>query len=156
MKKADLAKFLSLPVEEITAEIPEIRNLLGVLNLALLENQNSLEIGLSEEITAIVNKNKIEELKTDLSESALQTLAVVLYKERATKAEIDFVRGVDSSRSIKSLQTRGIIESMQEKNRKVYFPTTETLRYVGITSVNDAKDFDEISVKLKTLISGEN
>jgi len=156
MKKEDLAKFLNIDKKEIEENISEMENLLSNLKLKLIKNQTSLEISLSDEINSLINKNKIEELKTELSESALQTLAVVIYRNKATKAEIDFVRGVDSGRSIKNLLTRGIIEKLEEKNKKYYIPTTETLRYLNIENIENIQDYQEISQKLKTLIEGEN
>jgi segregation and condensation protein B len=154
MKKEDLAKFLNIKKEVVEESILEIQNLLALLGLKLIRNANSLEISLSEEMTAIINKNKIEELKSELSESALQTLAVILYKQKATKPEIDFVRGVDSGRSLKNLLTRGIIERQEEKNKKYYIPTTETLRYLNLESVQEVKDFADISTRLTELITG--
>lgn len=135
--------------------ILEIKKLLSPLNLHLIENETHLEIGLAKEINEIINKQKIQELKTDLSESALQTLAVILYKPKSSKPEIDFVRGVDSTRSIKSLLTRGLIEKTIEKNRNFYIPSIETLKFLGLENVNEIIDFGDISVKLNNLITGE-
>lgn len=155
VKKTDLAKFLKIKQDEVEENISEMKKLLNLLDLKLLENQNSLEISLSSEISALINKNKVEELKSELSESSLQTLAVIIYKDRATKAEIDFIRGVDSSRSIKNLQTRGIIESVMEKTRRVFSVTTETLKYLNVETIKSLQDQEEINAKLKTLIEGE-
>lgn len=154
-KKSDLAKFLNISVKEVNDQLPEVKNLLSILELNLIHNDTSLEIGLSTEINNLINKTKIEELKTPLSESALQTLSVIIYKNKATKAEIDFIRGVDSVRSIKSLLSRGLVEIVQEKNRKNYIPTTETLMYLNVSSVVDLPDQKEVSTKLKALIEGE-
>jgi segregation and condensation protein B len=156
MKKEDLAKFLNLQKKEIEDNILEIENLLAVIGLKLIKNSTSLEISLSEEVNAYISKNKLDELRSELSDSALQTLGVVIYKGRATKAEIDFIRGVDSSRSIKNLLTRGIIEREEEKNKKYYLPTTETLRYLNLSAVENVKDFAEISDKLRKLLEGDN
>lgn len=155
VKISELAKFLDVDKNEIEENVLEVKNLLSILGLKLVTNQTALEISLSEEINSRIGKDKIEELKTELSESALQTLAVILYKQKATKAEIDFVRGVDSVRSIKNLQTRGIIEKLEEKSRKYYIATTETLRYLGLESNEEVRDYGEISQKLATLITGE-
>jgi segregation and condensation protein B len=151
-----LAKYLKVSSGEIEAEIPEVKELLSVLDLSLVQSRNKLEIALSKDVNKLISQARIEELKTELSESALQTLSVVIYKERATKAEIDFIRGVDSSRSLKTLSMRGIIQSEMEKNRKCYSPTTETLRYLGVGSVSDVVDQPEINLKLKALIEGDS
>jgi chromosome segregation and condensation protein ScpB len=78
-----------------------------------------------------------------------------MYKQKATKAEIDFIRGVDSSRSIKNLLTRGIIESLTEKNRRHFIPTTESLRYLNLDQVENLIDYNEVSEKLSSLINGQ-
>jgi len=151
-----LAKYLKVSASEIEEHLDEVKELLSVLDLGLVKSGKKLEISLSSDINKLISQARIEELKTELSESALQTLSVVIYKERATKAEIDFIRGVDSSRSLKTLSMRGIIQSEMEKNRKCYFPTTETLRYLGVNSVNEVTDQEEINQKLKALIEGDS
>ncbi len=155
MKKSEIAKFLNIKEDKIEQNLSEIQNLLDILGLKLIKNATSLEITLSEEINSLISKNKVEELKTELTESALQVLAVVMYKNKATKPEIDFIRGVDSGRSIKNLLMRGIIETTLDKNRKYYIPTTETLRYLNLETVENIKEYEEISDKLKILIEGE-
>lgn len=155
MKKIDISKVLGIKEKDIEENIQEVKKLLSVIGLNLLQNQNSLEISLSSSINEIISKAKMEELKVELSESALQTLAVIIYKNKATKAEIDFIRGVESSRSIKNLLVRGIITRTEEKNKKYYFASTETLKYLNIDEVENIKDQIEIANKLKTLIEGE-
>ncbi len=142
-------------IEKITPEIiSEIKNLLTPLALELLETKDYLEIALSSEINTEISKQKIDDLKTELSESALQTLTVILYKPGATKPEIDFVRGVDSVRSLKSLVTRGLIYKNFEKNKNQYYPSTETLKFLNLNTVENLPDFPEINAKLITLITG--
>lgn len=155
MKKTEVAKFLSMSVTQVEENISDVKSLLGTLGLVLIQNGVSLEISTSEEMETLVSKQRMEELRTELTESALQTLAVIMYKDKATKAEIDFVRGVDSSRSIKTLLTRGIIESVPEKNRRIFFPTTESLRYLNLDTVENLPDYKEVSTKLGTLINGQ-
>jgi segregation and condensation protein B len=148
---------------ETSSEISsEIRNLLAPLGLELIETKDHFEIALSNEMNLEISSQKIDDLKTDLSESALQTLTVILYKPGSTKPEIDFIRGVDSVRSIKSLLTRGLIYKNQEKNtrqpspfgKNSYFPSTETLKFLGLQTVENLPNFPEINAKLTELITG--
>jgi segregation and condensation protein B len=132
----------------------EIRNLLAPLSLELIETKDHFEIALSSEMNGEISKQKIDDLKTELSESALQTLTVVLYKPGTTKPEIDFVRGVDSVRSLKSLVTRGLIYKNLEKNKNSYSPSTETLKFLGLNTVENLPDYPEINAKLTELITG--
>lgn len=158
-KIIQLALFEGGPIKktpEVTPEvIYEIKNLLSVLNLHLIESGNYIEICLAKETNELLHKQKLADLKTELSESALQTLSVILYKPQSTKPEIDFVRGVDSIRSIKSLLNRGLIEKGVEKNRNFYSPSSETLKFLGLENVENLRDFSEISDRLNSLIKGE-
>ncbi len=155
VSKKDIANFLNLKINEIEEEIENLQNICNTLNLNFIKTSTTFEITLSSNITSKVQKQRVQELKVELSESALQTMAVIIYKPNCTKAEIDFVRGVDSARSLKNLQTRGLIQKIETKNRKVYMPTTETLKYLGLENLEDAPEQKEISEKLATLINGE-
>jgi chromosome segregation and condensation protein ScpB len=142
-------------LQKSTSEtILEVKTLLTPLGLELVENKDSIEICLSPEINQGISKQRFDDLKTELSESSLQTLTVILYKPGATKPEIDFVRGVDSVRSIKSLMTRGLIEKDFQKNKNQYHPSTETLKFLGLNTVENLPDYPEISAKLISLING--
>jgi chromosome segregation and condensation protein ScpB len=136
-------------------KVGDIKNLIQPLGLQLIETKDSIEISLSLEINEHISKQKLEDLKTDLSESSLQTLSTILYRPGATKPEIDFIRGVDSVRSLKSLLTRGLIEKNFFKNKNSFQVSTDTLKFLGLNSVENLPDFPEISDKLEKLIKGE-
>ena len=155
-KTKDIASFLNLKIEDIEKEKENLQNICRDLGLNFITNKNSFEITLSDLITQKINKQKIQELKVELSESALQTLACIIYKPNSTKAEIDFIRGVDGTRSLKNLVLRGLTEKLEIKNRKTYIPTTETLKYLGLTNLEDAPLQKEIAEKLQNLINHEN
>ncbi len=154
-KIKDIANFLNLNVTETENEKANLQKICNNLGLIFLSTKTTFEIALSEVLTQKIQKERIAELKVELSESALQTLSVVMYKPNSTKAEVDFVRGVDSTRSLKNLQTRGLIEKLELKNRKIYIPTTETLKYLGLENVENIPGQKEISNKLNMLISGD-
>jgi segregation and condensation protein B len=152
----DLAKFLNIKIEEIIENLINIEDFSKSLALNLIQTETHLEITLSPEISKIINTNKTAQLKEDLSESSLEVISVVLYKEKVSKAEIDFVRGVDSSRSIKSLLLRGLIEKSVIKNKTFYLPTIDTLKYLNINKHHDLIEFKEINDRLKNLIEGKD
>jgi segregation and condensation protein B len=154
VKKSSFKSFFEFTSENNAQIISEIKLLLLPLGLELVENKDTIEICLGKEVNQEISAQKINDLKTELSESALQTLTVILYKPGATKPEVDFVRGVDSVRSLKSLLTRGLIEKSFEKNRNNYSPSTETLKFLGLNNVENLPEYSEISAKLNTLISG--
>ncbi len=153
---ADLSKFLNIKKEDILESMTGVENLVKTVGLNLIQTENYLEISLSSEISKIINTNKVIELKADLSESSLEVIAIVLYKEKVSKAEIDFIRGVDSGRAIKSLLLRGLIEKNVLKNKTTYSPSIETLKYLNINKQYDLIEFTEINTRLKNLIEGKD
>ena len=63
-----------------------------------------------------------------LSQAALETLAIVAYKQPVTKSEIDSVRGIKSERVIEGLVNKGLIEERGRGNgvgRPILYGTTD-------------------------------
>ena len=75
-----------------------------------------------------------------LSQSALETLAIVAYFQPVTRAYIDRVRGVDSSYTVGALTERGLIEicgRLEAPGRPALFRTTDVfLRTMGISELS--------------------
>ena len=87
--------------------------------------------------------------KPKLSRAALETMAIVAYKQPISKQEIDSLRGVDSDASIRTLQNRLLIE-IKGRGEAVgkpllYGTTQEFLRYFGLNELKDLPGADEIA-----------
>ena len=84
-----------------------------------------------------------------LSRAALETLAIVAYKQPISKAEIDALRGVDSDASIRTLQNRDLIEITGRGDSVgkplLYGSTKEFLRYFGLKEIKDLPGADELA-----------
>ena len=78
--------------------------------------------------------------KQSLSQAAMETLAVVAYRQPVTKAEIEQIRGVKCDYSIASLSNKGLIEEVGRKDtvgRPILYGTTdEFLNHFGIGSLD--------------------
>jgi segregation and condensation protein B len=76
-----------------------------------------------------------------LSRAALETLAIIAYKQPVTKAEIEDVRGVRVDTVITTLLERGLIEEAGRKEcvgRPILYKTTdEFLRYFGLKNLHE-------------------
>ncbi len=79
--------------------------------------------------------------KQSLSQAAMETLAVVAYRQPVTRAEIEAIRGVKCDYSLQSLAKKGLIREAGRKDtvgRPVLFGTTdEFLSRFGIESLED-------------------
>lgn len=76
-----------------------------------------------------------------LSPAALETLAIIAYRQPVTRVEIEAVRGVDCSGVISTLHARGLIEPVSRQasvgNPFQYGTTAEFLKHFGLRSVGD-------------------
>ena len=79
--------------------------------------------------------------KQSLSQSALETLAVVAYRQPVTRLEIEAVRGVKCDYSVQSLVNKGLIEEVGRKEalgRPILYGTTDKfLAHFGLQTLND-------------------
>lgn len=82
----------------------------------------------------------IRKREDKLSNAAMETLAVIAYKQPITKAGIEEVRGVNSDKIIKQLLTRSLIAELGHKDtvgRPILYGTTdEFLRSAGVESID--------------------
>ena len=82
-----------------------------------------------------------EPLNARLSPSAMETLAVIAYKQPVSRGQIASIRGVNVDSVIKTLEARGYIQEIGRDSGPgqaiLYGTTPEFLERLGITSVND-------------------
>lgn len=79
--------------------------------------------------------------KQSLSQSAMETLAVVAYRQPVTKLEIEAVRGVKCDYSVQSLVNKGLIVEVGRRDtlgRPILYGTTDAfLSHFGLTCLED-------------------
>ncbi len=84
----------------------------------------------------------------NLSNSSIETLAIIAYNQPVTRTYVDTVRGVDSTYAVNSLLDRGLIEPkgrVDAPGRPVLYGTTpDFLRVFGINSISELPDVSEI------------
>lgn len=84
-----------------------------------------------------------------LSMAALETLAIIAYKQPIIKAEIERVRGVNSDGVLKTLLDKRLIKIAGKKDapgRPVYYGTTqEFLRYFGLRDLTELPTIKDLS-----------
>lgn len=89
--------------------------------------------------------------KRKLSKAALETLAVVAYRQPCTIPEVEAVRGVSVGGVMKTLSDRGLVKEAGRKQaagRPVLYATTpEFLEYFGLNDVSELPDIDMLAVE---------
>ena len=94
-----------------------------------------------------------------LSEAAMEALAIVCYRQPVTRAEVEGVRGVQCGTVLANLVERGLIKEVGRKEtvgRPILFGTTELfLRAFGINSLDDLPSIEDADRQL-TLFDGSD
>lgn len=103
------------------------------------------------ELLQTISKYKI---KKRLSQAALETLAIIAYKQPISKSEIEQIRGVNSNEIVNSLNEKGLIEITGRKDiigkPLLYSTTSNFLLTFGLNSIDELPKLREIEEILET------
>ena len=84
----------------------------------------------------------------NLSQSALETLAIIAYNEPITRLQVDQLRGVNSAQMIRSLVAKDFVKELGKAETpgkpNLYGITKEFLDYFGLSSKDELPKFEEI------------
>ncbi len=101
-----------------------------------------------------------EELSSELSRPALETLTIIAYRQPISKEELEQIRGVNCSMIVRNLLIKGLIELEDNKDSlaPLYSVTMDFLRHLGINSVEELPDFAKLNSdeNLQKLIENNN
>lgn len=120
--------------------------------IVLLDAPDGYQLATNSQNSETVKDFLNADLRESLTEATVEVLAIIGYRQPISKAEIESIRGVNSQYSIRALLMRGLIEKIPNPNDargSMYQITTELLQQLGITSVQDLPDFDELVAKIQ-------
>ena len=146
-----LAEILKVSKEEIEQALLILKNSFENRGVVLIQNDDEITLGTSPELSNLIENLQKEELNKDLSKASLETLSIVLYKNGVTRAEIDYIRGVNSSFTLRALSVRGLVEKTvdtKDNRRFVYKPSFELLSFMGVKSIENLPDYAEVNTSI--------
>lgn len=118
----------------------------------LTEIANGYQICTCPQYSDWIQKFYTQQVRVTLTPSALETLAIVAYKQPVTRADVAAIRGVNSDSVLNSLLEKGLISIAGRKaNRSLLFSTTdEFLQQFGLKNASELPSLDEIDELLST------
>lgn len=139
----DLAKALDIGVPALEAELDSLRDEydFGQRGFCLKRFGHRVQLA-----TRALYSNDVVRLlqpvqKQSLSQAAMETLAVVAYRQPVTRAEVEQIRGVKCDYSLQSLANKQLIQEVGRKDtlgRPILYGTTdEFLSHFGLASLED-------------------
>ncbi len=127
------------------------------LNQTLLERQsglavifydNKIQLTTKPDFSTLLEKVVKQELNEALTPAALETLSIIAYSAPVSRAEIDYIRGVNSTFILRSLLLRGLVDrdlDPKRANAYLYKPSFEFLKHIGVTRLEDLPEFEKFS-----------
>lgn len=146
--RAELARALLLTEDEVAVLLDELVSDYAERGIRLEQHGNRvLFVSAPEAAAAVQRLFRLEVNSSKLSSAALETLAIVAYRQPVTRPAIEAVRGVDVSGPLRTLQQRGLVVEMGRLpviGRPVLYGTTdEFLRQFGLSSLADLPPLPE-------------
>jgi segregation and condensation protein B len=96
-----------------------------------------------EEFAPVVERFVMEGQQARLTQAALETLAVVAYKQPVSRARVSAIRGVNVDGVMRTLVTRGLVEEAgvdEHSHAILYRTTTYFLERIGVGSLDELPD----------------
>lgn len=118
----------------------------------LVEIANGYQVCTRPEYSEWIQKFYTRQVRVTLSPSALETLAIVAYKQPITRADVAAIRGVNSDSVLNSLVEKRLVRiTGRKEGRALLFSTTdEFLQQFGLKDASDLPSLDEIDELLTT------
>ena len=160
IEKSFLAEKLEVSEKEVEKALAELeKDLSGNCGVHLIRFKNKVQLSSNPNYASYISDvlNPIRE--KSLTRAALETLAIIAYKQPITKLEVEDVRRVNSDYAVQILLDQDMIEVVGRKDavgKPLLFGTTENfLKRFNIVSLSDLPDYEELMERIKTLRSEE-
>jgi segregation and condensation protein B len=135
-----LATVLEVPQEEISQALAELTESYGERGFALKSVAGGWRFYSHPDSAAVVEKFVLDGQQSRLTQAALETLAVIAYRQPVSRARVSAIRGVNVEAVMKTLVTRGLVEEYglePETGAILYKTTNYFLERLGLNSLED-------------------
>jgi segregation and condensation protein B len=143
---AQLTQALELPADAVEAALERLAEACATRGVRVQRQGEDIQLVSAPESAAVIERFLGVQPAARLSPAALEALAIIAYRQPITRAQVDAVRGVDSSGVIRALLGRELVmESgrLETVGRPILYATTpEFLRQFGLTSLAQLPPLD--------------
>lgn len=142
-----LASALEVGPEEVEEALKLLAEDCSQRGVRLQQRARRVQMVTAPEASDQVRKFLGLELSGKLSPAAMETLAIIAYRQPMTRAEVEAIRGVNSDSTIRTLLNRGLIEDLgrlDQPGRPILFGTTfDFLQQFGLTTLDQLPPLEE-------------
>jgi segregation and condensation protein B len=142
-----LASLLNVKVEEVKIGLTDLEKTLTGRGVTLVQTDEDVMLGTTKELSSLIEQLTKEELTRDLGKAGLETLSIVLYQGPISRADIDYIRGVNSQFILRALLIRGLVERIDnpaDARSYLYKTTLDLLSHLGIRKVSELPEYEQV------------
>ena len=143
--------FSALGIKDIEVALKELSDSLQGTGLSLVVSDTEAALVVSSSARDAVKAAHEKELGKEIGDAGLEVLSIVLYRGPSTRAQIDYIRGVNTSSTVRNLLARGLLEragNPDDGREYLYRATTELLAHLGAQSAQELPEYATISSEL--------
>jgi segregation and condensation protein B len=139
----DIARTLDMTKNDISQYVIELEEQYNTSSRGLMISKigDNLRLTTKPEIFPYIEKMFKPKVKTQLSKAALETLAIIMFKQPVTKAEIEMLRGVNVEKALNGLLEKNLVEEtgrLDTPGRPILYETTQLcMEHFGLNSFED-------------------
>lgn len=147
----DLCRCLDKPASEVQFAIEILKQdyQSNARGIRLVQVKDTYQLSTKPDYYGYIKEITKHQEKTGLSRAALETLAIIAYRQPVTRLAVDELRGVSSSSAIQRLLDRGLIcdgGRLEAPGRPILYKTTNAfLKTMGFTSLKEIPEYEVFS-----------
>lgn len=150
LKMAKIAKICESSKDEVESALMMLQEEYAAAKrgIILLKKEDEIQLSTNPENFSFVDQLVKGEMQESLSKATLEVLAIAAYKGPITRAEIESIRGVNCSFTLRSLMMRGLLERIEnpkDGRGYLYKISFEFMKKLGIENIDKLPDYRELS-----------
>jgi segregation and condensation protein B len=141
-----LASAIECEVKQVEAALKQLKESSRNRGIRLQQQGQKVQLVSAPELTDYIERFLGLSISGKLSTAALETLAIVAYRQPVTRPEIEAIRGVNSDGVLRTLLSKGLVEEvgrLDSVGHPTLFGTTfEFLRYFGLEKIENLPELE--------------
>jgi len=147
---SQLAKIIEIKKSEVVSAVEELITQYQEekKGFGIIKNGENIQMVTNPDNAQFVEKTIKKNLQETMSRTALEVLAIVAYRGAVSRADIEAIRGVNSSFTLRNLLMRGlIVKSTNENDQRgyLYNISSEFIKKMGIGKIEELPDYESLS-----------
>jgi segregation and condensation protein B len=148
VKISRLAKITGSSNPEVENAVMMLQNEYANRGFSLIKKEDMVEMVTNSENSQYVSELIKSEMQENLSQAALEVLSIVAYRSPISRVDIEAIRGVNSSYTLRSLLMRGLLERIDNPSDNrgyLYKVSFDFLKHLGVDGVEKLPDWETLS-----------